>query len=135
MFLAPFNITLYEPEITLVERGSNVTLLCEITVDEKYDMHLVSAYYRYYATPKVVEYIKYNAEMDIDAIKRTITAKLNITSVYIHPHEIYECYVRSLPADLYIDADDHFFQDARNTTLNVTPPLPAAGIDNHKCIS
>ena len=105
----------------MVEKGSNLTLLCEVTVDEDYDMELVSVYYRYYATP-ATESIKYNAEINTNTVTKKITAKLNIKSVDIQYHGRYECYARSLPADFYIDPDDDFYETGRNTTLNVTEP-------------
>ena len=120
VLLAPFNITSYEPEITLVEIGSSITLLCEITVDKDYDMDLVSVYYRYYVTPEMEEYVKYNAEINSDTVNKTITAELNITEVDIQYLGLYECYARSLPADLYIDPDDLYYEVAQITTVNTT---------------
>ena len=116
--LAPFSITSYELELTSVEKGSNVTLLCEVTVDEDYDMDLVTVYYRYYVSHEVAEFVRYNAELDIDSKNKTITAELNIRLVDIQHRGEYECYIRSLPADHYIDADDDYYEVARNTTLN-----------------
>ena len=116
--LAPFNITTYEAETFVVEKGSNVTLLCEITVDEDYDMDLVSVYYRYYVTPEVDQYVKYNAEINIDTVNKTITAELSITEVDIQHLGLYECYARSLPADLYIDPDDLYYEVGQNTSLD-----------------
>ena len=121
---APFVITSYEPGISLAEKGSNKTLSCEVTVDEEYDMELVSVQYRYYATPKVTKSIEYNAEISTDTVNNTITAKLDIGSVETQHYGIYECYARSLPADLYIDPDDYFYETARNTTLNITIQSP-----------
>ena len=91
-------------------------------VDEDYDMHLVSVYYRYYATPEI-EYVKYNAEINIDTVNKTITAELSITLVDIQHLGLYECYARSLPVDLYIDPDDLFYEVSQNTTVNLTIPL------------
>ena len=91
-----------------------------VTVDENYDIKLVSVYYRYYATPEVANFIKYNANNSIDTVNNTITAKLDIKSVDIQHYGFYECYARSVPADLYIDLDDYFYEAGRNTTLNVT---------------
>ena len=121
---APFIIRSYEPEISLAEKGSNKTLSCEVTVDKGYDMELVSVYYRYYATPEVANFIEYNPEISTDIVNNTITAKLSIGSVDIQHYGIYECYARSLPADLYIDPDDYFYETARNTTLNITIQSP-----------
>ena len=122
-YLAPFNITSYEPEITLVEIGSSITLLCEITVDKDYDMDLMSVYYRYYATPQMEEYVKFNADINIDTVNRTITAQLNITEVDMQHLGLYECYARSLPADLYIDPDDPYYEVSQITAVNTTTPL------------
>ena len=83
-------------------------------------MKLISVYYRYYNTPEVAEFIRYNAEIDINTDDNTITATLNIVSVDIQHLGLYECYARSLPADLYIDPDDYFYETGRNTTLNIT---------------
>ena len=87
-------------------------------------MELVSVQYRYYATPKVTKSIEYNAEISTDTVNNTITAKLDIGSVDTQHYGIYECYARSLPADLYIDPDDYFYETARNTTLNITIQSP-----------
>ena len=95
--------------------------MCEVTIDEDYDMDLVSVYYRYYVTPEVDQYVKYNAEIiDIDTVNKTITAELSLTLVDIQHLGLYECYARSLPADLYIDPDDLFYEVAQNTTLDFT---------------
>ena len=94
-----------------------------VTVDENYDMKLVSVYYRYYATPEH-RYIKYNAEINVDTVTNTITAKLDIGSVDIQHYGLYACYVRSLPANLYIDPNDYFYETSRNTTLNITISSP-----------
>ena len=83
-------------------------------------MKLISVYYRYYDTPEVAEYIKYNAEIDTDTDDNTITAKLKIVAVDTQHLGLYECYARSLPADLYIDPDDYFYETSRNATLNTT---------------
>ena len=80
-------------------------------------MKLISVYYRYYDTAEVAEYIKYNAEIDTDTDDNTITATLKIVSVDIQHLGLYECYARSLPADLYIDPDDYFYETGRNATL------------------
>ena len=82
-------------------------------------MKLISVYYRYYATNETDIFIRYNAEVNIDTDNNTITAKLDIGSLANHHHGVYECYARSLPADLYIDPDDHFYETGRNTTLNI----------------
>ena len=82
-------------------------------------MKLISVYYRYYATNETDIFIKYNAEVNIDTDNNTITAKLNIVSVDIQHLGLYECYARSLPADLYIDPDDYFYETGRNATLNI----------------
>ena len=86
-------------------------------------MKLISVYYRYYATPETDVFIRYNAEIDIDTDNNTITAKLNIGSVDIQHLGLHECYARSLPADLYIDPDDYFYETGRNTTLNTTSTI------------
>ena len=106
--------------MTSVEKGSNVTLLCEVTVDEDYDMNLVTVYYQYYATSAVDESVRYNAEITTDTVNRTFTARLGIRSVDTQHFGLYECYVRSLPADLYIDPDDYYYVAAMNTTLKIT---------------
>ena len=94
--------------------------MCEVTVDEDYDMDLVSVYYRYYATPQMEEYVKYNAEITIDTVNKIITAGLNLTLVDIQHLGLYECYARSLPADLYIEPDDSYYKVSQNTTVNAT---------------
>ena len=81
-------------------------------------MDLVSVYYRYHVTPEVDEYVKYNAEsINIDTMNKTITAELNLTFVDIQHLGLYECYARSLPADLYIDPDDSYYEVGQNTSL------------------
>ena len=97
--------------------------MCEVTVNEEYDVKLVSVYYRYYATPAELRYIRYNANISIDTVTNTITAKLDIASVDIQHYGLYECNARSLPADFYNDLDDYFYETSRNTTLNITRPI------------
>jgi len=121
LILAPFNITSYEPETLSVEEETNVTLLCEVTVDEDYDMDLVSVFYRYYPTAEAAEPTKYNVEI-INASNKTITARLNLKSVGIQHIGIYECYVRSLSSDRFSEPNDDFYEAAMNTTLIVTEP-------------
>ena len=82
-------------------------------------MKLIYVYYQYYATPETDIIIRYNAEIDTNTDNNTITAKLKIVSVDIQHLGLYECYARSLPADLYIDPDDYFYKTCRNTTLNI----------------
>ena len=107
----------------MVVQGSNVTLLCEITVDEDYDIDLVSVYYRYYVDHKVDQYVKFNADINIDTVNRTITAQLNITEVDVQHVGFYECYARSLPADLYIDPDDPYYEVGQNTSLEFSDKI------------
>ena len=117
---APFNITSYEPAITAVERGSNVTLSCEITVYEDYDMNLLYVYYRYYVTTGIAEFVRYDPDINKDTENMTITVELTIELVDIQHIGLYECYARSIPADYYTDSDDEYYEVGQNTTLNVT---------------
>ena len=117
LFLAPFNITSYQPE-TIVEKGSEVTLSCEVTVSEPYDMKLVSVFYRYYANADVNGYVIYDGAISID--NRTITANLTIELVDRQHIGLYECYARSLPPDLDSKPSDYFYVVTRNMTLNLT---------------
>ena len=94
--------------------------MCEITVDKGYDIDLVSVYYRYYATPQKEEYVKYNADINVDTVNKTITAELSITEVDMQHIGLYECYARSLPADLYIDPNDLYYEVSQITTVNTT---------------
>ena len=116
----PFNITSYEPAITAVERGSNVTLSCEVTVYEDYDMNLLYVYYRYYVTTGVDKFVRYNPDINMDTENMTITAKLTIELVDIQHIGLYECYARSIPADYYTDSDDEYYEVGQNITLNIT---------------
>ena len=93
--------------------------MCEITFDKDYDMKLISVHYRYYATPETDIFIKYNAEINTDTDNSMITAKLDIRFVASHHNGLYECYARSLPADLYIYPDDYYYETGRNATLNI----------------
>ena len=88
----------------------------------------MSVYYRYYATNETDVFITYNAEVNINTDDNTMTAKLNIVSVDIQHLGLYECYARSLPADLFIDPDDYYYETGRNTTLNTT--MPSSGNDS-----
>ena len=101
--------------------------MCEVIVDEDYDMDLVTVYYRYYLTTddEFVKFVRHNAELDIDTENKIITAELDIRLVDIQHHGVYECYVRSLPADLHIDPDDDYYETAQNTTLDIS--LPPSG--------
>lgn len=119
LLVAPFNITSYQSETMLIEKGSNVTLSCKIRVNKDYDMRLVYVFYRYYSTNVVAEYVRYNAEINASAIYKNITAKLTIQSADIQHSGVYECYARSLPPDHYIDPDDYFYEDSRSILLTV----------------
>ena len=79
-------------------------------------MNLLCVFYRYYFADKSVRYVP---EITVDTENMTITAELTIESVDIQHIGLYECYVRSIPADYYIDSDDEYYEVGQNTTLNV----------------
>ena len=76
------------------------------------------------------EYVKYNAEITIDTVNKIITAGLNLTLVDIQHLGLYECYARSLPADLYIDPDDSCYEVSQNTTVNATQNITVNATQN-----
>ena len=83
-------------------------------------MKLLHVYYRYYVTTEIAESVRYDPEITADTENMTITAELTIELVDIQHIGFYECYVRSIPADYYIDSDDEYYEVGQNTTLNFT---------------